>query len=115
MTSTKAILTDEPTWIIDPIDGTVNFVHGHPVSAISIGFLIGQELTIGIIYNPMRKELFTACKGKGAFLNGTRIHASPVTDLEVSLIGHEISLAGSSPIREKNLSRLGALVSKCHG
>lgn len=72
-------------------------------------------MVIGIIYNPMRKELFTACKGKGAFLNGTRIHASPVTDLETSLIGHEISLAGWLPIREKNLGRLTALLGKCHG
>lgn len=63
----------------------------------------------------MRNELFTACKGKGAFLNGSPIHASPVTDLEVALIGHEISLAGASWVREKNLGRLAAIVGKCHG
>lgn len=85
------------------------------MSAISIGFLVNKELMVGIIYNPMRKELFTACKGKGAFLNGSPIHASPVTNLEVALIGHEISLAGYAPIREKNLNRLTALLGKCHG
>lgn len=69
-------LLDYPTWIIDPIDGTMNFVHGNPLVCISIGFYVNKEAEFGIIYNPVLKELYTALKGKGAYLNGQPIAAS---------------------------------------
>ncbi|GJJ77894.1 myo-inositol-1(or 4)-monophosphatase [Entomortierella parvispora] len=62
-------LTDAPTWIVDPIDGTTNFVHGFPFSCISIGLTINQEPVVGVIYNPMMNQLFTAAKGQGAYLS----------------------------------------------
>ncbi|CAG8698486.1 4848_t:CDS:2, partial [Ambispora leptoticha] len=64
-------LTDDPTWIVDPIDGTMNFVHGLPFVAISIGLAINKEPVVGVIYNPFMNELYTAIKGKGAYLNHT--------------------------------------------
>ncbi|CAN0004548.1 unnamed protein product [Discosporangium mesarthrocarpum] len=60
-------------WIVDPIDGTTNFVHGMPLSAVSIGVSYRGNLVVGCIYDPFRDELFTATRGGGAFLNGLRI------------------------------------------
>ncbi|KAG0370183.1 inositol monophosphatase [Gamsiella multidivaricata] len=62
-------LTDAPTWIVDPIDGTTNFVHGFPFVCISIGLAINQEPVVGVIYNPILNQLFTAAKGLGAYLS----------------------------------------------
>ncbi|XP_072760983.1 inositol monophosphatase 1-like [Anoplolepis gracilipes] len=78
-------LTDAPTWFIDPIDGTLNFIHGFPMFCISIGLLVGKEPVLGIIYNPITSELYSAIKGGGAFLNGKRIYTSKVTELEKSV------------------------------
>lgn len=69
----KLRLTDVPTWIIDPIDGTMNFIHSFPHSAISIAFLINKTTEIGIVYNPVLKEEFTAPRGQGAFNNREQI------------------------------------------
>lgn len=63
-------------WIIDPLDGTTNFIHGMPMFAVSIALEVGGELTAGAVYEPVRKELFTAEKNKGAFLNGRKISVS---------------------------------------
>ncbi len=63
-------LTDEPTFIVDPIDGTTNFIHGLPFSVTSLGFSVNKVPTVGVIYNPHLDLLYSAIKGKGAFLNG---------------------------------------------
>lgn len=77
---------DKPlTWIVDPIDGTTNFVHGVPMFGPSIGLARGNDLLCGVFYNPCAEELFTAVKGEGACLNGEPIHVSAVTDLEHAL------------------------------
>jgi len=73
-------------WIIDPLDGTTNFTHGLPVFCVSIGLEFKDELLHGVIYDPMLDELFTAEKGKGAFLNGKRIRVSQTTSLIKSLL-----------------------------
>lgn len=67
-------------WIIDPIDGTTNFVHGLALFCVSIALEIDGELSVGVVYDPMAEELFTAERGEGARLNGRRIH---VTDTAV--------------------------------
>lgn len=72
----KIELTNAPTWIIDPIDGTMNFVHGLPHTCISVALLINKTTEIGIVYNPVLEQLFAARKGQGAFLNGAPIHVS---------------------------------------
>ncbi|XP_011630544.1 inositol monophosphatase 2-like [Pogonomyrmex barbatus] len=86
-------LTDAPTWFIDPIDGTTNFIHSFPQFCISVGLMICKELVLGIIYNPMHSEFYSAIKGKGAFLNGKPICCSKVTELKEALIGLETSIA----------------------
>ena len=69
-------LTDAPTWIIDPVDGTMNFVHSLPFTAVSIGLYVNKEPVLGIVYNPILDRLYSAKKGQGAYLNGERIYTS---------------------------------------
>ena len=73
-------------WIVDPIDGTNNFVHGLPLFGVSIGLEHAGQMVVGVIYDPMRRELFTAVRGGGAFLNGARIRVSPTAVLARSLL-----------------------------
>uniref|UniRef100_A0AC34QR60 Inositol-1-monophosphatase n=1 Tax=Panagrolaimus sp. JU765 TaxID=591449 RepID=A0AC34QR60_9BILA len=82
----KYTLTDAPTWIIDPIDGTTNFVHRIPLVAICVGLTIKKVPVIGIVYNPITNEIFTAIKGRGAFKNGFPIHVSMTEALNKSVI-----------------------------
>lgn len=74
-------LTDEPTWIIDPIDGTTNFVHQFPHTCISLALIINKSIEIGIVYNPLMMQFFSAKRQKGAFLNGHRIKTSKITGI----------------------------------
>ncbi len=74
-------------WIIDPLDGTTNFLHGFPVFAVSIAVEQKNRLQHGIIYDPMRQEFFTASRGDGAQLDGKRIRVSTQRTLEGALIG----------------------------
>ena len=74
-------------WVIDPLDGTTNFIHGLPQYCISIALMERGVITQGLVYDPNRDELFTATKGRGAFLNDRRIRVASRTRLEESLIG----------------------------
>lgn len=78
---------EENEWIIDPLDGTTNFLHGIPHFAISIAFRHQNRLEAGLIYDPIRQELFTASRGQGAQLNERRIRVSGVNLLENALLG----------------------------
>ena len=73
-------------WIIDPIDGTMNFLNGVPQFAISIGYEENQEIKCGVIFNPITNEMFIAEKGNGAFLNNSRIRVSNKKNLQDSLL-----------------------------
>ena len=75
------MIQDSPyQWIIDPIDGTVNFAHGIPICCVSIGIKYNNDLLLGAVYNPMMNELFFAEKGKGAYLNDRPISVSLKSD-----------------------------------
>jgi myo-inositol-1(or 4)-monophosphatase len=76
----------EVKWIIDPIDGTVNFAHAVPICAVSIGIEIKGEVVMGVVYNPISEEFFYAQKNEGAFLNDKRISVSKENDLLKSLL-----------------------------
>ncbi len=73
-------------WIVDPIDGTINFVHGLPLFGVSIALEHRGTVVAGVIYDPMRRELFAATQGGGAFRNGQRIHVSTAAALGRSLL-----------------------------
>lgn len=88
-------LTDAPTFIVDPIDGTVNFVHGFPSVCISLGFAIERNPVVGVVFNPFTETLYSAIRGKGAFLNQkTKLplkgpNVEPLRGLSNSLIAIE--------------------------
>jgi len=73
-------------WHVDPLDGTTNFAHKYPCFAVSIGLEQDGEPVVGVVFNPVNGELFTAVKGEGAFLNQKRIHVSPIETLATSLL-----------------------------
>lgn len=76
----------EKVWILDPLDGTVNYAHGYPHCAISLAYAENNIPILGLIYNPINGDIFEAVKGKGAFLNGKRIKASKTDKIESSLL-----------------------------
>ncbi|MEW6457339.1 MAG: inositol monophosphatase family protein [Acidobacteriota bacterium] len=73
-------------WIIDPLDGTTNYAHNFPIFSVSIALEENKEIVLGVVYNPILDELFWAEKGKGAYLNGSRIKVSSVSSLSESLL-----------------------------
>jgi len=89
--------TGEYRWIIDPLDGTTNFIHGYPVFSVSIALEVKGDIIVGLIYDPLRHEIFSAEKGKGAFLNGKPLKVSSAPDLTNSLI------TTGFPFRRKDL------------
>ncbi|CAH1176272.1 unnamed protein product [Phaedon cochleariae] len=99
-------LTDTPTWIIDPIDGTSNFVRQIPFAAISVGLVINKEQTMGVVYNPFLNECFTAIKGEGAYLNGNKIKTNGQTDINKTCFTYELSLARNEKYGDMYMYRL---------
>jgi myo-inositol-1(or 4)-monophosphatase len=73
-------------WVIDPLDGTTNFLHGLPLFCVTIGIEYKSEIVAGVVYDPNLDELFTAEKGSGAFLNGKRLKVTPTSKLIDSLL-----------------------------
>ena len=73
-------------WVIDPLDGTTNFIHGFPVYCVSIALLVRGRVEQAVIYDPTRNDLFTATRGRGAYLNDRRIRVSKRTQLKESLV-----------------------------
>ncbi|HYO82837.1 MAG TPA: inositol monophosphatase family protein, partial [Bryobacteraceae bacterium] len=90
--------SSEYRWYVDPLDGTTNFAHGFPMFNVTLGLERGDELIGGVIYDPLRDEMFTAEKGGGAFLNGNRISVSSASRVEDSLV------ATGFPSRRRHLN-----------
>jgi myo-inositol-1(or 4)-monophosphatase len=76
----------EFTWHVDPLDGTTNFAHKYPCFCVSMALARKSELLLGVIYNPIYQELFTAARGEGAFFNGKKIACSKIDALKNSLL-----------------------------
>uniref|UniRef100_A0A3P9HMQ2 Inositol-1-monophosphatase n=1 Tax=Oryzias latipes TaxID=8090 RepID=A0A3P9HMQ2_ORYLA len=85
----SCILSDDPTWIIDPIDGTTNFVHAFPFVAVSIGFSINKQVEFGVVYSCLEDKMFTARRGKGAFCNGEALQVSEQADIHQAIVATE--------------------------
>ncbi len=76
----------ERRWFVDPLDGTVNYAHGIPIFAVSLGYAEHGSMQLGVVYDPLRDEMFSAERGGGAWLNGESIHSSGATELQKSLL-----------------------------
>jgi myo-inositol-1(or 4)-monophosphatase len=83
---TGAAAASRYEWHVDPLDGTTNFAHGYPCFAVSIGLLEDGKPLLGIVFNPVADEMFSAVRGEGAFLNGAAIHVSKIERMETSLV-----------------------------
>jgi myo-inositol-1(or 4)-monophosphatase len=102
------------TWIIDPLDGTTNFIHGLPIFSVSIGLKYQEEIVLGVVYEINLDECFYAVKGKGAFCNGSPIRVSKAQNLEESLIATGFPYSAFSRI-DDYLKILRVFMEKCHG
>lgn len=89
----KCELTDSPTWVIDPIDGTTNFVHSNPNICTILAYLVNKEPEFSIVYNPILDQLWTARKGQGAYYNGKQIHVSSCSSLKTAVLIQEVGSA----------------------
>jgi myo-inositol-1(or 4)-monophosphatase len=78
---------EEYRWIIDPLDGTTNFAHGYPQVSVSIALECREQIILGLVYDPLRRECFRAVQGRGATLNGDSIKISAVNELDRALLG----------------------------
>lgn len=101
-------------WIIDPIDGTTNFLHGIPHVAISIALEHNGEIIAGLVYNPIIEEMYFAERGKGAFLNDRRLRVSSRSDLTQSLLATGIPFHGR-PGHKPFLNQLETVMDKVSG
>jgi myo-inositol-1(or 4)-monophosphatase len=105
---------DEYVWIIDPLDGTTNFLHGFPTFAVSIAVEHKGRLQHAVVYDPMRQEFFTASRGDGAQLEGKKIRVSSQRALEGSLIGTGFPFRAGSHVDEY-LAMLKVIMSTAAG
>ena len=102
---------DEPVWIVDPIDGTVNYAHGHNHSAVSIAYSEENQVKIGVVFNPFTNEMWVADKGNGAFLNGEPVRVGEEKELGKAIIatGFPYEKSGLKPM----IRRMEVVLEKC--
>lgn len=106
---------DENVWIIDPLDGTTNFLHGFPTFAVSIALEQRGRLTQAVVYDPMRQELFTASRGEGAQLEGRKIRVSRQPGLEGALIGTGFPYRSNARWLESYLPMMKIVIAQAAG
>lgn len=111
---TNSTLAEEYNWVIDPLDGTTNFIHGIPVFSVSIALMERDQVILGVVYEVNRHECFYAMKGGGAFCNDTRITVSTAPDLSASLISTGFPYYNFDLI-DRYLNSMKSLMQKTHG
>jgi myo-inositol-1(or 4)-monophosphatase len=102
-------------WIIDPLDGTTNYMHGYPQFAVSIACQIDGRIEHGVIYDPMRQELYTASRGDGAYLDNRRLRVSNRRSLEGALIGTGYPYRDNLHLLDPYLAMFKAVTQKVAG
>lgn len=112
--SDPSIKEAEYLWVIDPIDGTTNFVHQFPFVCISVAFCHNQKPMFGMVYNPILNEFFSAFQGKGAFLNEERIDVSANDDLSKAFLGTGFAY-NVGTAKENNIRYFEKMITRVHG
>lgn len=97
-------------WIVDPLDGTTNFAHAFPFFCVSIALEVGGVMRLGVVYDPMREELFVAERGRGARLNGRKIHVSKTAKLIDSLLATGFSYGAKR--KDRNIANFRRLLTR---
>jgi myo-inositol-1(or 4)-monophosphatase len=106
---------DDYVWIIDPLDGTTNFLHGFPVFAVSLAVEHRGRIEHAVVYDPMRQELFTASRGDGAQLDGRRIRVSRQAGLDGALIGTGFPYRANTRWTDEYLAMLKVIMQQAAG
>jgi len=99
-------------WVIDPIDGTLNFARGYPCFSVSVALALDDQPLVGVIYDPLREQLFAAEAGQGATLDGKPLRVSPTTAMIEAVIGMDWTRDAGS--RAYNAARIGRLAQDCN-
>ncbi len=105
----------DTVWIIDPLDGTTNYLHGFPVFAVSIGVRVDGHMAHAVVYDPLRQELFTASRGAGAQLDDHKIRVSGQLELERALVGTGFPFRQADSELQPYLGMLGKVVRNTSG
>ena len=105
----------EYQWIIDPLDGTTNYLHGFPTFAVSIAVTHNGQLEHGVVYDPLRQEIFTASRGQGAHLDGRRIRVSKRASMKQCLIATGFPYHSNMPLIDDYLGMLKAVIQESAG
>jgi myo-inositol-1(or 4)-monophosphatase len=103
------------TWIIDPLDGTTNFMHGFPQFAVSIACQVEGRMEHAVIYDPMRQEIFTATRGDGAYLENKRLRVSKQRTLEGALIGTGFPYRDNLQLLDPYMAMMKAVIQRASG
>lgn len=103
-----------PTWIIDPIDGTMNFVHSNPLVCTSVGLTVNRKLVAGVVHCPVLGLCYTAVKGRGAHCNGRRVKVSGTEDLAKAMVIMELPVGANSEKKKTALQNLSSIMDKAH-
>ena len=107
--------TNAPTWIIDPIDGTMNFVHGNPVVCTSIGLAVNRRIVGGIVNCPVIHQMYTAIKGQGAWLNGKkRLQTSGIKALKDAMVLMEMPTGANQTKKTTALFNIEMFMDQAH-
>jgi myo-inositol-1(or 4)-monophosphatase len=107
--------TGDIIWIIDPLDGTTNFMHGFPTFAVSIACQMGGRMEHAVIYDPMRQEIFTASRGSGAYLENRRLRVSRQRTLEGALIGTGFPYRENLQLLDPYMAMMKAVIQRASG
>lgn len=113
LTDAKISWTDDPTWIIDPIDGTTNFVHTFPFSCISIGVTLKKVVVLGIVFSPFLDKLYTSKKGQGSYCNGRPIFVRPCRSLREAIVFFETGSSREIERKSAFIKNLMSVASNC--
>jgi myo-inositol-1(or 4)-monophosphatase len=107
--------TGERLWIVDPLDGTVNFMHGHPVFCVSIALTVAGRVEAGVVHAPRMRETFWATRGRGAFCDGKRLRVSPEADLAGAVLATGFAYNRGEAGKQTNLDNFSRLTMASQG
>jgi len=103
-----------PVWLVDPLDGTVNYAHGYPLWGVSLALSEGGRILLAVTFDPLRDETFTAQQGKGAWCNGEQINVSNVAEMRQALVATGFAYQRAT-VRDNNLAEFGAIMPQVQG
>ncbi|RNE97720.1 myo-inositol-1(or 4)-monophosphatase 1 [Trypanosoma conorhini] len=120
-THSSVELSDKPTWVVDPIDGTTSFIHGLFDCCVSIALVVDKEPVLGVVSAPRLHEVYSAVRGRGAYCNGQRIHVSERRTLQESVVLLHVAVNRTAPAvnsylaMQKELACIPVHAVRCHG